>query len=151
MIIMIIKEYQNLSVTLSVTQPLCQGMDLIDNFDIIWSSKWPWPIIFSVGVVFATIELPTYACSISQRWPVLVGPQVFVIAEICICWFGRFVFAKPSLSTHQCLFWMSPKKQFRIFRFHSSTFADICLLFKVKQPLLFALYLDYGRLSKNRP
>ena len=28
----------------------------------------------------------------SQRWPVPVGPQVFVIAEIWICWFGRFVF-----------------------------------------------------------
>ena len=52
----------------------------------------------SVRVVISTIEHPTYACNMSQRWPVLVGTQVFVIADIWICWFGRFVFVKPSLS-----------------------------------------------------
>ena len=33
--IQILQEYQNLSTTLSVTQPLCHGVDLINNFDMI--------------------------------------------------------------------------------------------------------------------
>ena len=90
----------------------------------------------SVRVVISMIEHPTYACNMSQRWPVLVGTQVFVIADIWICWFGRFVFVKPSLSHLQtsdkhintCFGAVMDFSQnmFCIFRVLLSTFADIC-------------------------
>ena len=37
--------------TLYSTQQFGQDVDVIDNFDINWSSKWLWPIIFSVRVI----------------------------------------------------------------------------------------------------
>ena len=123
---------------LSAIRPLCQGVDLINNFYLVWSSKWLWPIIFSVGVVIATIELPTYAFNMPQRWPVPVGPQVFVIADIWICRFGRFVFVKPSLSHLQtsdkyintCLGAVLDFSQnmFCIFRVLLSTFVSTALV-----------------------
>ena len=90
----------------------------------------------SVRVVISMIEHPTYACNMSQRWLVLVGTQVFVIADIWICWFGRFVFVKPSLSHLQtsdkhintCFGAVMDFSQnmFCIFRVLLSTFTDIC-------------------------
>ena len=106
---------------LSVTWPFYPSLDRFIRHLTISARMWISLIILiqfdhqndydqsssSVRVVISTIEHPTYACNMSQRWPVLVGTQVFVIADIWICWFGRFVFVKPSIShvqashTHQ--------------------------------------------------
>ena len=135
---------------LSVTWPFYPSLDRFIRHLTISARMWISLIILiqfdhqndydqsssSVRVVISTIEHPTYACNMSQRWPVLVGTQVFVIADIWICWFGRFVFVKPSLSHLQtsdkhintCFGAVMDFSQnmFCIFRVLLSTFADIC-------------------------
>ena len=92
--------------TLYSTQQFGQDVDVIDNFDINWSSKWLWPIIFSVREIIQYMHVTCNIWHMTERLPshnfdwfalLEIG---FVPADIWISWFGPFAFVKPI-----CVFW----------------------------------------------
>ena len=107
--------------TLYSTQQFGQDVDVIDNFDINWSSKWLWPIIFSVRVIIQYMHVTCNIWHMTERLPshnfdwfalLEIG---FVPADIWISWFGPFAFVKPSLSHLRVLeleCWISPETSF---------------------------------------
>ena len=107
--------------TLYSTQQFGQDVDVIDNFDINWSSKWLWPIIFSVRVIIQYMHVTCNIWHMTERLPshnfdwfalLEIG---FVSADIWISWFGPFAFVKPSLSHLRVLeleCWISPETSF---------------------------------------
>ena len=109
------------STILCATQQFGQDVDVIDNFDINWSSKWLWPIIFSVRVIIQYMHVTCNIWHMTERLPshnfdwfalLEIG---FVPADIWISWFGPFAFVKPSLSHLRVLeleCWISPETSF---------------------------------------
>ncbi len=107
--------------TLYSTQQFGQDVDVIDNFDINWSSKLLWPIIFSVRVIIQYMHVTCNIWHMTERLPshnfdwfalLEIG---FVPADIWISWFGPFAFVKPNLSHLRVLeleCWISPETSF---------------------------------------